>query len=83
MNDNEIEKMIYLIRGHKVMLDSDLAELYGVTTKAFNQAVRRNIERFPEDLMFQLTITEFVELKQNTGDDSSYGGEEIPTNGIY
>ena len=53
-----IENRIYLIRGQKVMLDRDLAELYGVETKALNQAVRRNIERFPEDFMFVLSKTE-------------------------
>ncbi len=49
---------IYLIRGKKVMLDADLAALYGVKTKAFNQAVLRNIRRFPEDFMFRLSKTE-------------------------
>ncbi|MDQ2855626.1 MAG: ORF6N domain-containing protein [Acidobacteriota bacterium] len=53
-----IEKAIYFIRGEKVMLDRDLAKLYGVTTKAFNQAVKRNRGRFPEDFMFRLTIEE-------------------------
>jgi phage regulator Rha-like protein len=53
-----IEKAIYLVRGEKVMLDRELAELYGVTTKAFNQAVRRHTERFPSDFMFQLTMEE-------------------------
>lgn len=53
-----IEKKIYLTRGHKVMLDSDLAELYGVTTKRLNEQVRRNIERFPSDFMFQLSSDE-------------------------
>jgi ORF6N domain len=57
-----IEKAIYLIRGEKVMLDSDLASLYGVTTARFNQQVTRNIERFPEDFMFQLTNEEFKGL---------------------
>jgi hypothetical protein len=52
---SKIESMIYVIRGHKVMLDSDLAELYEVETKALNQAVKRNSDRFPEDFMFQLT----------------------------
>jgi hypothetical protein len=47
-----IERLIALIRGHKVMLDDDLAELYGVATKAFNQAVKRNKDRFPSDFMF-------------------------------
>ncbi len=50
-----IERAIFLIRGQKVMLDLDLAALYGVETKMLNRAVRRNIDRFPEDFMFQLT----------------------------
>jgi len=50
-----IEKAIYLIRGEKVMLDRDLAELYGVETRVLNQAVSRNRERFPADFMFRLT----------------------------
>jgi hypothetical protein len=50
-----IRQKIYEIRGQKVMLDFDLAELYGVETRTLNQAVKRNIERFPEDFMFQLT----------------------------
>jgi len=54
---------IYEIRGHKVMLDSDLAELYGVETKVLNQSIRRNIERFPEDFMFQLTESEWQSLR--------------------
>ena len=53
-----IEKIILLIRGHKVILDRDLARLYGVPTKVLNQAVRRNKNRFPEDFMFQLTLEE-------------------------
>ena len=53
-----IERKIYLVRGHKVMLDSDLAKLYGVPTKAFNQAVKRNIDRFPDDFVFQLSDEE-------------------------
>ncbi len=60
-----IEKKILLIRGEKVMLDSDLAELYGVPTKAFNQAVKRNKERFPDDFMFQLTKIEKDEVVTN------------------
>ena len=54
-----IQNKIYDIRGHKVMLDFDLAELYGVETKVFNQAVKRNINRFPEDFMFRLTPEEW------------------------
>ena len=60
-----IEKKIILIRGQKVMLDADLAEIYGVPTKALNQAVKRNIERFPEDFMFQLTEQEKKEVVTN------------------
>jgi len=53
-----IERSILLIRGHKVILDSDLAELYGVTTKRLNEQVKRNRARFPDDFMFQLTVSE-------------------------
>lgn len=60
-----IEKAIYLIRGEKVMLDRDLARLYDVSTAAFNQAVRRNRERFPEDFMFQLTSAEVAQLNRS------------------
>ena len=58
----KIERAIYLIRSEKVMLDSDLAALYGVTTARLNQQVNRNLERFPEDFMFQLTNIEFQGL---------------------
>ncbi len=60
-----IEKKIFLLRGQKVMIDSDLAELYGVSTKALNQAVKRNLERFPSDFMFVLTLSEKNELVTN------------------
>ena len=58
-----IERKIYLIRGHKVMLDRDLAELYEVETRVLNQAVKRNLSRFPEDFMFQLTHAEMENWK--------------------
>lgn len=60
-----IEESIYLIRGEKVMLDRDLAKLYNVSTAAFNQAVRRNFERFPEDFMFRLTPAEVAQLNRS------------------
>jgi phage regulator Rha-like protein len=60
-----IERSILLIRGEKVMLDADLAEIYGVETKVLNQAVKRNAIRFPEDFMFQLTETEKTEVVTN------------------
>jgi hypothetical protein len=62
-----IQNKIYLIRGHKVMLDHDLAELYGVITKNLNKAVKRNIDRFPEDFMFQLTKEEMDSLRFQIG----------------
>ena len=58
-----IQRCIYLMRGHKVILDSDLADLYGVTTKRLNEQVRRNIDRFPSDFMFQLTGAEAERLR--------------------
>lgn len=62
---DRIERSILLLRGQKVMLDSDLAELYGVPTKALNQAVKRNKERFPDDFMFQLTPDEKTKVVTN------------------
>jgi len=59
----EIKEIIYEIRGQKVMFDSDLAVLYGVELRALNQAVKRNIERFPADFMFQLTKDEWANLR--------------------
>ena len=59
-----IEQAILLIRGHKVLLDSDLAKLYGVSTKALNQAVKRNLSRFPDGFMFRLTTDEIDDLKR-------------------
>jgi len=59
-----IENKIYLLRGQKVMLDFDLAELYGVMTKVLNQAVKRNIERFPNDFMFSLSKQEIQRMSQ-------------------
>jgi hypothetical protein len=58
-----IEQLIYEVRGFKVMLDSDLAEIYGVETKRLNEQVKRNIDRFPEDFMFQLSKEEYDTLR--------------------
>lgn len=70
-----IERKIYLIRGQKVMLDSDLAELYEVKTKVLLQAVKRNIQRFPDDFMFQLTNQEVSSLRsQIVTSSSGHGG---------
>lgn len=61
-----LEPLICVIRNQRVILDADLARLYGVTTKAFNQAVKRNAERFPEDFAFQLTASEMAHLRSQT-----------------
>jgi len=63
LTPSKIETMIYVIRDQKVLLDSDLAELYGVTSKRMNEQVKRNIRRFPPDFMFQLTAEEYDSLR--------------------
>ena len=65
ISNERVEKAIYYIRGEKVMLDRDLAELYQVQTKALNQAVRRNRDRFPADFVFQLSENEAAELNRS------------------
>lgn len=72
--DNLIQQRIHTVRGQQVMLDSDLAELYGVQTKALNQAVKRNSLRFPERYCFQLTKEEFENLKSQFVTSSEHGG---------
>ncbi|MFZ1325459.1 MAG: ORF6N domain-containing protein [Candidatus Contendobacter sp.] len=70
-----IVQAIRVIRGQKVLLDADLAALYGVETKRFNEQVKRNQQRFPEDFMFQLTDEEFAALRsQNATSNSRQGG---------
>jgi len=69
-----IEKKILVIGGQKVMLDSDLATLYRVTTKRLNEQVRRNLKRFPPDFMYQLSKEEFESLKSHFATSSSWGG---------
>jgi len=63
ITDEIVIRKIYLIRGKKVMMDRDLAEMYGVETRILNQAVKRNEKRFPEDFMFQLNDKELTEWK--------------------
>jgi hypothetical protein len=87
--EGHIERAILFIRKQKVMLDADLAWLYGVSVGRLNEAVRRNINRFPADFMFQLTKEEFVELKNQTGwvnlksqiaiSSSGWGGRRHPS----
>jgi phage regulator Rha-like protein len=70
----QIERRILMIRGERVMLDADLAALYGVETKLLVRTVKRNIERFPRDFMFQLTSKEFENLRCQIGTSSRWGG---------
>ncbi len=65
ITETAIESKIYLIRGQKVMMDSDLAEMYGVETKALKQAVKRNMDKFPEDFMFELTAKEAEDFSRS------------------
>ena len=71
-----IEQKIYVIRGERVILDSDLAAVYGVETKVLNQSVRRNLKRFPADFMFQVTKDEYTNLRSQivTSSVDNYGG---------
>src|SRR6266496_2271113 len=69
-----LEAAIHLIRGQRVMLDSDLAAIYQVTTKRLNEQVRRNISRFPEDFAFQLTVEELTNLRSQIATSSFHGG---------
>lgn len=73
-----VERTIRMIRHDKVILDDDLAELYGVGVKRLNEQVRRNIDRFPADFMFQLTNQEFADLRFQSGTSSQWGGRRTP-----
>lgn len=70
-SNDKIEAMIYTINGHKVMLDSDLAKLYGVETKALNRQVRRNLSRFPEDFLIEPNSNELEDLRRQFGTANS------------
>ena len=74
----DIEQRIFVIRGQRVMLDRDLAQLYGVETKRLNEAVKRNIKRFPQNFMFQLTNEEFINLKSQFATSSWGGTRKLP-----
>jgi hypothetical protein len=76
IRSERIENRIYMLRGHKVLLSTDLADLYEVEPRALVQAVKRNIERFPADFMFQLTDREFENLKSQIV-TSSWGGLNV------
>ena len=76
--ENKVESLIRVIRGQQVMLDRDLAELYGVETKRLNEQVKRNIERFPEDFMFQLTKEECLRCQIGTSNEGRGGARYFP-----
>jgi hypothetical protein len=78
MADEVIMNKIYMIRGHKIMIGSDLAHLYGVETKRINEQVKRNLERFPNDFMFQLSENEQEILKSQIA-TSRWGGKRKPS----
>ncbi len=78
LNDEKVISKIYLLRGQKVMLDSDLAEMYGVETRVLNQSVNRNADRFPEDFMFRLTEQEWTNLKSQNVTSSWGGRRKLP-----
>jgi len=75
--DEVLMNKIFLIRGKKVMIDEDLSELYGVETKRLNEQVKRNLSRFPDDFMFQLSKEEFTNLKSQIA-TTSWGGRRTP-----
>ena len=79
VEDQKILNRIYVVRGQKVMLDRDLAEMYGVETKVFNQSVKRNTDRFPKDFMFTLSEKEWKNLRSQIV-TSSWGGTRYRPN---
>lgn len=78
LSEETIANKIYFIRNQKVMLDADLSELYSIETKRLNEQVKRNISRFPEDFMFQLTELEFQNLKSQIATSSWGGTRKLP-----
>ncbi len=76
--EQKILNRIYIVRGEKIMLDKDLAELYGVQTKVFNQSVKRNVERFPRDFMFQLSLKEWENLRSQSVTSKRGGTRYLP-----
>ena len=74
LNEEFIDSKIYIVRGQKVMLDFELAEIYGYETKNFNRQVKNNITKFDEDFMFQLTKEEYIEILRCKNFTSSWGG---------
>ena len=82
VQEQVIMSKIYLIRGQKLMLDNDLADMYGVETRRLNEQVKPNSDRFPNDFMFQLTRAEYENLKSQNA-TSSWGGRRTLPYGVY
>jgi hypothetical protein len=78
VNENLVISKIYLLRGQKVIIDEDLADMYGVETRRLNEQVKRNINRFPEDFMFHLTDEEYENLKSQTATSRWGGRRKLP-----
>jgi hypothetical protein len=78
LKPENIVQLVFFVRGEKVMFDADLAKLYGVSTKALNQAFRRNKQRFPSDFAFQLSTVEYDNLKSQIVTSSLHGGRRRP-----
>ena len=78
LTEERITKSIIRVRGQKVLLDVDLAKLYGVETKALKRAVRRNTDRFPDDFMFKQSKEEWVNLRYQSGISNKWGGTRFP-----
>ena len=78
INEESIKDKIYEIRGQKVMLDFELAEIYGYETRDFNNQVKHNMDRFPDDFMFQLNSKEFNKILMWKNSTSSWGGRRNP-----
>lgn len=76
--ESDIDQKIFTVRSHKVILDLDLAEMYGVTTKRLNEQVKRNGKRFPADFMFRLTQKEWDDLRSQIAAARTHGGRRYP-----
>jgi len=83
LSTGTITKHIVLVRNHKVLLDADLAELYGVQTKVLVQSVKRNADRFPADFMFQLDAEEWDALRSQSVTSNTGRGGRLPSNGAF
>ena len=82
LTNDQLDPLIFTIRGQRVLLDADLARLYGVATFRFNEALKRNAHRFPEDFAFQLTVAEFNAIRSQFATGSMQGADSVAKNPI-